>query len=135
MFLLPFPDSSQLYIGALALQSFDTYCFVTLSWFPMFKPSKGHLNTYAKFSTRAYACLLFPYILLCFLLRSYHIRHTDVGFALGSCFALFHGLCLVMYAYCAATVKSGGFRVEPFGVIMGVHGVWTAWAICGLLWA
>lgn len=101
----------------------------------MFHPSKGHLNSYAKFATRAYACLLFPFILLCFLLRSYHIRETDVGFSLGLCFALFHGACIVMYSYCAATVKTGGFRVEPFPVIMGVHTIWTVWAVCGLLWA
>lgn len=97
----------------------------------MFHPSKGNLNDYAKFATRAYACLLFPYILLCFLLRSYHIRETDVGFALGLCFALFHGLCIPAYAYCA----SDGFKVEPYRVVMGVHATWTVWAICGMLWA
>jgi hypothetical protein len=124
-----------LYVSALVLQTFDTYCFLTFSYFPFFHPKRGHLHPYSKFSTRAYACLLFPYILLCFLLRTYHIRETDVGFALGACFALFHGSCVVMYSYCAATVGTGGFKVEPFGVIMAVHTIWTLWAVCGYLWA
>lgn len=79
--------------------------------------------------------MLFPFKLAAFLLRGYHIRNTDVGFTIGSCFALAHTMTLVAYGRSAATVGRGGIKLEPFAGIMLFHSIWAGGAIAGLLWA
>jgi hypothetical protein len=101
----------------------------------MFAPSTGNITPFSKVLLRAYASMLFPFKLAAFMLRHHHIRNTDVGFTIGSCFALAHGLTLIAYGRAASTVGRGGMRLEPFNGIMLAHGIWTSWAVIGLLWA
>lgn len=128
-----------LYLSSLVVQSFDTAAFITLKFFPTYTNPKSRqlqLTPYARFATRAYATLLFPFILLCYRLRKNHIRDTEVGQTVGLAFAMFHGFAFAAYGWMAYTKSvKDRFRIEPFRVVMGVHGTWTAWAICGFLWA
>ncbi|KAL2841947.1 hypothetical protein BJX68DRAFT_270889 [Aspergillus pseudodeflectus] len=119
-----------LYGSALAVQSFDSFAFYTIS--PLLFPNRSDVSHPAtRFFVRQNATLLFPYILSCWFLRDYHIRHTKVGRVVGMCFALFHASALAMYSW--SRWVGGEYAIEPFGVIAGAHAVWAIWAVWGLL--
>ncbi|CAG8704924.1 15764_t:CDS:2, partial [Acaulospora colombiana] len=113
------------YITSLVVQTGDSILFWVERGFPMFAPSTGNITPFSRVLLRAYASMLFPFKLTAFLLRHYHIRDTDVGFTIGSCFALAHTMTLVAYGRGATTVGRGGIRLEPFAGIMLAHSIWA----------
>jgi hypothetical protein len=116
-----------MYGAAAIVQTFDVVCFFTHAYFPWMKPPL--LNPLSSFMMRSYSCLLLPYVWLCYYLRRYHIRTTEVGRALGLCFFTFHAGAVVVYSWMA--MKRDGFRVEPFGTILSVHGGLASCALLG----
>ncbi|KAL2816094.1 glycosyl hydrolase [Aspergillus granulosus] len=119
-----------LYTSSLLIQSLDTFAFYTIS--PLLFPNRSDFaHPATRFFLRQNATLLLPFILNCWFLRDYHIRHTRIGRVVGSCFALFHGSALAMYSW--SRWADGEYNVEPFGLIAGLHGVWAFWAVWGLV--
>lgn len=125
------PSSIRLLYGsALFVQSVDCFAFYTIS--PILFPNRSDFaHPATRFFLRQNATLLFPFILSCWFLRHYHIRRTTVGRVVGSTFALYHASALAMYTW--SRYMAGEYSVEPFGLIAGLHGVWTMGAIWGLL--
>ncbi|KAG8815229.1 hypothetical protein FRC19_001175 [Serendipita sp. 401] len=127
---LPNPFWIQLlYIVSFVIQTCDCMAFMTLKVFPILSRRSGNLTPFGVFALRAYACCLFPFKLLCFLLRGHSIGHTEVGQAVGTCFLLMHSATAAYYLYAAMTVGKGGFRVEPFTIIMLAHLGMVAWVL------
>ncbi|KAI5839587.1 hypothetical protein DFP73DRAFT_530029 [Morchella snyderi] len=120
-----------LYTLALLVQLSDVYHFITLS--RRFWPRRADLaGPTSAFFLRAYCTLLLPYILLCYWLRHYHVRDTDVGQAVAASFALFHALAPAWYAWSWWT---GGYVQRPMGIIMAFHVGCVVWAGVGWGWA
>lgn len=124
-----------IYISSFIVQSCDTVAFITLKGFPFFKRSTGNLTPFSIFVVRTYAATLFPFKLLCFLLRKHHIAHSEVGQAVGICFGLMHIATPLWYFYASRTIGRARFRVEPFPVIMAVHIGWVTWTFAAFLLA
>lgn len=132
----PSPAPSQplsirlLYGSALCVQSLDCFAFYTVS--PLLFPSRSDFaHPATRFFLRQNATLLLPFILNCWFLRDYHIRHTKVGRVVGRTFALFHASALAMYSW--SRWVGGEYAVEPFWLIGGLHGGWAFWATWGLV--
>lgn len=118
-----------LYGSALVVQYIDCVAFYTIS--PFLFPNRSDVaHPATRFFLRQNATLLFPFILNCWLLRDYHIRHTKVGRVIGQTFALFHTSALAMYTW--SRWVGGECAVEPFNLIATLHGGWALWAIWGL---
>lgn len=117
-----------LYGSSLFIQSIDCFAFYTIS--PLLFPNRADVaHPASRFFLRQNATLLLPFILNCWLLRDYHIRHTRVGRVVGATFALFHASAFAMYSW--SRWVDGEYNVEPFGLIAALHGGWAAGAIWG----
>ncbi|KAH8705607.1 hypothetical protein BGW36DRAFT_15922 [Talaromyces proteolyticus] len=123
-----------MYTSALVIQTGDAFVFFTLS--PVFFPEAARadlaISPAGRFFTRCTGTVLFPFVLLGYLLRHHHIRRTEVGRALGACFTLYHAGCLAMYSW--SRLVEGEYGLEwAFAPVVGVHTAWAVWGLYGLL--
>src|SRR5258708_2465977 len=73
-----------------------------------------------------------PFYLLVWLLRNYHVRHTDVGQAVGCSFVLYQ-LASTGFWYWSA--HAGEYEMKPLWYVVGWHAIWSGWGLYGLLGA
>ena len=110
------------YLSFFLVQSFDCLLFVTLS--PQLFTDPSSLTGPTQFFIRANAATLFPFVLLVFLFRKYHIS-SEPGRRVAWAFTLFHGLVLALLSW---TKITGQWHLEPFWLSVAFHATWFA---CG----
>jgi hypothetical protein len=123
-----------MYLSAMVIQTGDAIVFTTLS--PLFLPAGARADLATspagRFFTRATGTVVFPFVLLTYLLRDHHIRHTQVGRAVGRCFTLYNAACLAMYSW--SRCVGGEYGLDGvFGIVVGTHAAWAVWGGWGLL--
>jgi hypothetical protein len=116
-----------MYGSALAVQGFDAFAFLFVS--PIVIPKRDELaHPLTRFWMRVTGVSFFPYVLSCWLLRDYHIRHSKVGRIVGSCFAFYNASLAALYTWSA--LQESEYTIQPFWYAAGWRVVWATWAVC-----
>ncbi|KAL3459643.1 hypothetical protein BJX64DRAFT_264463, partial [Aspergillus heterothallicus] len=121
-----------LYGTALAVQGFDSIAFLLTSRLVI--PNRAELaHPLTRFWMRTTGVSFLPFALACWLLRGYHIRHSQVGRVMGACFALSNVGSAALYLWSAAQVDE--YTIRPLWYVVGWRVVWAVGALWGLVTA
>ncbi|KAE8316474.1 hypothetical protein BDV41DRAFT_111061 [Aspergillus transmontanensis] len=119
-----------MYGSALAVQGFDAFAFIMTSSIVI--PKQLELaHPLTRFWMRVTGVSFLPFVLNCWLLRKHHIRHSRVGFIVGSCFFLHNAGLAALYIWSA--IEAGEYTIQPLWYAAGWRGVWATWSMWGLL--